>query len=236
MVEPTGHDQNPYAPPSTVAGPVDPNDADNAPTAEAGFARSQPWEILYRALSLIDRITAVLLGLISVGSIITLLINPRGWISLGKVAFASFCVERYLVMPALAVLLMKIGRGLREFTDRARSAHIGFSASFLILYFAVKVFYAPWNTFRFDTVVMWLVAWFVWSLCGGAHIGSIYLLSTSGARTLTTGRCRGLTGRRPRLKRWLLFPLTLVWTLVAIGTIFGIWIICQDVEDVIDVS
>ncbi|HKI20520.1 MAG TPA: hypothetical protein VKA15_21710, partial [Isosphaeraceae bacterium] len=153
MVEPTSDIENPYAPPSAVAVPVDPT-GDNTPMAEPESGRSRPWEIVYHALSLIDWITAALLGLIFVVSIVTFLINPRGWISLGKVFFATFCVERYLVIPALALLLVKIARGLRELTDRARIAQIGFSASFVILYVGLKVFYGPGKTFGYETIVL----------------------------------------------------------------------------------
>jgi hypothetical protein len=229
MAEPMSDGENPYAPPASVAGPVDAADAEAAHSAEAGLGRSRPWEILYDSQSLVDWITAGLLGLI-----ITFVINPRAWISLGKVRFASFCVERYLFMPALAVLLMKIGRGLRAPTDRARRAQIGFSASFLILYVALKVFYARWNMFSYDYVVSWLFAWLVWILCAGAHVGSISLLRTSGARGLTTNRYRALPGPRPRAERWLLWPLVPVCTLAAIGTTFGISIISENLMYLIE--
>jgi hypothetical protein len=178
---------------------------------------------------LIDRIAGVLLGLIFVGSIITFLINPRGWMSLGKLAFGLFCAERYVVFPALAIALYGIGRGLRDLSERARQAQIGFSAGFGLFYFGFKIWNARWNTFTYDTRLGWSAAWIVWTACFAAHLAAISLLGTPGARTLTGARYRAFAGplRKPPVTKFL--SLALPCTLAAIGTVFGVWVICQDV-------
>ena len=222
------HDEvNPYAPPSFDARAVDRSGAESAPTDDAGLHRRERWVYLYYVLGLIDRITAVLLGLMFVGSIIAFLINPRGWLSLGKLAFALFCVERSLVIPGIAIVLYKIGCGLRNLSDRARRAQIGFSVGFGLLYFSVKIWFAHWNEFTYDSLFSLSAAWIVWIACCLAHVAAISLLGTPGARTRTTAHYRALAGplQKPPLTKRI--ALALPCCLAAIGTFFGIWIICQ---------
>ncbi len=181
-----------------------------------------------------DRIAGVLLGLIFVGSIITFLINPHGWMSLGKLAFGLFCAERYVVIPVFVIVLYGISRGLRDLSERARQAQIGFSAGFGLFYFGFKMWNACWNAFTYDTLLGWSAAWIVWTACFAAHLAAVSLLRTPGARTLTTAQYRALAGplRKPPLNKVL--SLALPCTLAAIGTVFGIWMICQDVEYMVE--